>query len=381
MPVSVTCHSCGHTMQLPEEFQRRTVRCPECGVYCEVSIPSKPGAPKKTAKPISSPAVPAPDPPPSMHAPTEADPIPQLRQAPELPAALPTKKNAVIHCTFCGELVRWKAKKCPNCGTKVVRPPAVPKPVSVPQAKKAVRPPDPILTSDDSEDGLPYKFDTGPQQIRCPQCQGTLPADAMLCVHCGSHLETGERVKRVYEKIERQWESNMSLGRRKTIYIVSQAIVLPLMAVTAVLRGEPFSFIVPWLTGSILLAFLLGTYDRINLKRNRRGQVQLSKTWRVCFFERQTTKITPWEYEGIKIMRTHNFKVMDLLLLLSLGAMGIIPGILWWLWAMNKATYYVALTQHHGFPEVALYHGSSEEQMEDIAQTLIDATGLRCERS
>jgi len=381
MPGSVTCNSCGHNVQLPDDFQRRKVRCPECGVYCEVATPSQQRkAPKEPAKQeIPSDAAP----------PRAAFPEPPAIEetarvsAPAEPAMeKPRKKSRVLHCTFCGELVRAKADKCPNCGSKIVRPPPLPKPVAAaPRPKKIIKPPAPVQTSDDEEDSLPYSVDIGPQEIICANCQKRLPADAVLCVHCGSNLESGEKVERVYEKIDRQWESNMSLSRRKTIYIVTQAIVFPLMLVLALRRGEPFSFIVPWLFGSALLAFLLGTYDRIDLKRNKRGQVQLSKTWRLCFRERQTMKIVPWEYEGIKIMRNYKFQLMDFLLFLMLLVMGVIPGILWWMWVMNKATYYVALTQRHGFPELSLYHGSSETQMDEIAQILINATGLPCERS
>src|SRR5437588_656485 len=39
MPRSATCPSCGRVLQLADDFQRRKVRCPECGVYCEVPGP------------------------------------------------------------------------------------------------------------------------------------------------------------------------------------------------------------------------------------------------------------------------------------------------------------------------------------------------------
>src|SRR5581483_2386987 len=236
MPVSVTCNSCGHNLLLPEEFQRRKVRCPECGVYCEVAMPAKQrSAPKKAADRTNpSPPPPAGEPP-IVRAPTsdESPPAPRL---PDPPAEWSGTQKAIIHCTFCGELVRAKAKKCPNCGTKVIRPPKLPKPAAaVPQPRKILKPASTVQTSDDSEDSLPYSFDAGPQEVLCAKCQGKLPADAVLCVHCGSNLDSGQKVERVYEKIERRWESNMSLSRRKTIYIATQAIVFPLMLGTDLL--------------------------------------------------------------------------------------------------------------------------------------------------
>ncbi len=395
MSVVVTCHSCGHTLQLPDEFSRRKVQCPECGVYCEVTSTSKPhGGSDRRNRSVNE--VPAADPaPPSKTrargvseapAPDRSPPSPPAR---ERPAPVPGKKNSLLHCTYCGEYVRLKGRICPNCGTQVVRPssrskagptppPVKPAPELSPPAESPS--PEPPPAEYESEDG-PYEVDTGAPVIECPQCQGKLPADARFCVHCGAHMETGQKAERVYEKIERQWESNMSLQRRKKILFITLAVVLPLMLTRAILDRNPLSFILAGFMFSALLAFLLGTYDRIDLKRNKRGQVQLSKTWRVCFRQQPTVKINPWQYEGIKIMREHNFKLMDLLLVMALGLMGIIPGVLWYLWVMNKATYYVTLTQHHGFPELSLYHGGSEEQMDEISQILIDATGLPCERS
>jgi hypothetical protein len=231
----------------------------------------------------------------------------------------------------------------------------------------------------ESEDG-PYSVEAGPKENLCPNCQAKLAEEAVVCARCGFDLATGQKVDRVYEKVERHWESSMSLRRRVTVFIVGQAVVLPLALLAAYFQGAPFVFIVPWLTFSGLLAFMLGTYDRIDLKRNKRGQVQLAKTWRVCFIERPTLKINPFEYEGIKIMRRHDLNIMDLAMLVALGIMGIFPAILWWLWARNHVTYNVALTQHHGYPEMMLYHGGSEAQMEEIAEILQDATGMPCER-
>jgi len=291
------------------------------------------------------------------------------------------KKGGVITCTHCGELVRLRSGQCPNCGTAQQERPRRAKPMPHAPARTVAEPAARPSGAAEEDDGVPYQFGDGPQEVNCPECRGKLPANAALCVHCGFDLQSGEKAKRVYEKIERRWESNMSLRRRKTIYIVGQAVILPLMLVTALLKGEPFIFIVPWLTFSMLLAFLLGTFDRIDLKRNARGQVQISKTWRVCFFERAPLKVVPWEYEGIKIMRAHNVQVLDIIMLVMLGIIGVIPGILWWKWSMSRATYYVAMTRNHGFPELALYHGGSEDQMQDIAHTLCDATGLPCQLS
>src|SRR5436305_12674735 len=43
MLLSVICHSCGHRVELADDFARRKVRCPECGVMCEVEGATRTG--------------------------------------------------------------------------------------------------------------------------------------------------------------------------------------------------------------------------------------------------------------------------------------------------------------------------------------------------
>ena len=50
---------------------------------------------------------------------------------------------------------------------------------------------------------------------------------------------------------------------------------------------------------AFFLAFLLGTYSRVNLARNTKGQIKLTKTWRAFFYELPTTQLKLSQYEGI----------------------------------------------------------------------------------
>src|SRR5436309_12510778 len=44
---SVICHGCGQTLPIPDGYERRKMRCPQCGVICELPDPGKapPGRP------------------------------------------------------------------------------------------------------------------------------------------------------------------------------------------------------------------------------------------------------------------------------------------------------------------------------------------------
>src|SRR5205085_1443130 len=99
------------------------------------------------------------------------------------------------------------------------------------------------------------------------------------------------RVAKTYESVVRQWEAGMSYRRRLGIFLACQGVILPLGIVGSLLRGEPLMFLGPWLLFTALFSFILGTFDRIDLTRDRRGRVELTKTWRVCFLERPTMEI------------------------------------------------------------------------------------------
>ena len=41
MSIAISCHGCGQRFDVPDDYQRRKIRCAACGVYCEVPEPSK----------------------------------------------------------------------------------------------------------------------------------------------------------------------------------------------------------------------------------------------------------------------------------------------------------------------------------------------------
>ena len=73
---------------------------------------------------------------------------------------------------------------------------------------------------------------------------------------------------------------------------------------------------------------------------------------------------------------TNEVYTSDYLFLFILLASGLLPGILWWYLSFHKVTYFVALTQHHGHPEMYLYRGWSKELMEEMSQTLHEVVEL-----
>src|SRR5438445_12699417 len=94
------------------------------------------------------------------------------------------------------------------------------------------------------------------------------------------------------------------------------------------------------------------------------------------FLARPTTTIPLHDYEGIVINLSHDIGVLDWIILGVALLFGIIPGLVWWFWAMQQDTYQVALTKDHGYPERILYRGWSQSRAKEIARTLHEVSGL-----
>jgi hypothetical protein len=288
-----------------------------------------------------------------------------------------------LTCPNCGrrlhvaENIGRRKVQCPECG--VYCAPAdhqlADDPIAlVPEASEYV------LTAN------PPKIDEdGPLELvplnerRCPECRQELAPDAVLCVACGLDLKAGKKlVRRDFQPVNRSWEAGRSYRRRLSSYIMCQALIVPLAAFGAVLDRSFFPFFFPWLIFSVLLAFLLGTYERIDLSRNERGRVSLLKTWRVCFVERKPEKIKLFQYFGIRTIAIYGINGIDIAVLLCLGGCGVFPAIIWWFYNLNKVTYHVFLTGEDGHSDLRLCTSKNEEQMQDLAQTIHSVSGLPC---
>jgi hypothetical protein len=127
----------------------------------------------------------------------------------------------------------------------------------------------------------------------------------------------------------------------------------------------------------MILCFVLGTYDRITLMRDSRGRVKITKVWRFCFVPLQPVTTEVRGFEGITTGQWHDAGFLEWFVLASLLPLGIIPSIIWWYNAIYKMHFHVALAMDHGHAEVYLYRGRSQEQMNDIADTVASVSGLR----
>jgi len=388
----IICEGCGQRVPIPEGYRRNKIQC-ACGVICLVpeSARQKADAP---ARKRSAPAAKAPpaveqeaerwllENVPSLSAPPSEPPSfrdakPTRKPAPAKPAKEPAPaKPAVVEmrfpCRRCGQLVRRQGE-CPSCDADKM--PAAAKAKEEPVWWPAVD----VDTPDDieEEDASTYGVQGG-DEVPCPECSLRLPPGSVLCIRCGFHLKKRKKIVKTYRPIERVWETNLSLATRLTIFCALQVFSLGMGLIGVFWAGADLGIFIGSLLGlTVMSSFLLGTFDRICLSRDTRGEVRLVKTWRVCFIPLESKAIDVRGYEGIVSSQHDTVTVWEYWIFFFLFFFGVIPGLIWWYLAIYKLTYHVSLSRDHGYEACRVYSGSSDKQMKEVAYALRDATGLR----
>ena len=379
MSFAIVCHGCGAKVAVPDDYARNKMQCPECGVMCQV--PPRPAAKKKAeARP------PAKEP---AHF-EDDEPA-----APASPPALPQKATTITDhpafagkglaaCWHCGEAVRvperkrGRRRKCPACGVDWPqidarsRPAPPPTPVPPPPDEFAGSSPD-----EDPESSNPYRTaDAGSR--RCPGCSAQLGPEVVVCMRCGFDLRVGRKTVKEYQRFDRSWDSGMPLKTRILLFALCQAMAL-LAIVVGFLSVEDSpavqipTFGISWLIYTAMTAFLLGTFDHIELKRYKSGRVDLVRMWRIGFIPCPQEEIDVRAYFGVIYGSAVHAGFWEWLVFLILLLSGIVPAVVYWYCAIYKTEFSVALTNEHENPEIKIYRGWSQEQMHEIHQTLRDA--------
>jgi hypothetical protein len=304
----------------------------------------------------------------------------------EAPAteSVPAKKRAApewtVPCRRCGRMVRRQGE-CPSCDGE-------PAPAAGEQASRGRQPPEPALSLslDDPptggwnpEDDEPYLVEGG-EERHCPRCRKAMKAGDVVCVSCGFHRGRRKKLVKEYQPLMRQWETNYPFHKRFTLFVTLHGLALVLGVIGTLAAGEgQAGYLAAWVFGGMMMAFLLGTYERIDMTRDRRGRVELAQTWRLCFVPLRTTPVPVRGHAGVVTGRSADAGFWEWFVLLCLLP-GLLPAIIWWYVTIHRVRFHVALSRDHGYPATRVYRGWDEGQMNDIAQTLSDASGLRWDR-
>jgi predicted RNA-binding Zn-ribbon protein involved in translation (DUF1610 family) len=283
----------------------------------------------------------------------------------------------------------------------LLRPePALPSPPARPVSAPLPPPVYPFEHSNE-DDGKPYFVPSLMEERPCPNCGRTISADAVVCTSCGYNLQTRKKAVEVYEPIQRSWQEGWSMSLRRRLFLGVQAVVLPVVLLGAVLKKDLFGWFFPWLVLTAMLVFLLGTCGRLDLSRNRKGRVRLTRTLYACFLPRPPKTVNIHEYGGVILGQFNEAGFMEWFILIALFLYGIwplvfqvfemlsggggvislpalmavlipglIPPVIWWYVAIHRVTYQVTLTQEYETPALQIFQSSNPEVALDIVETI-----------
>ena len=181
-------------------------------------------------------------------------------------------------------------------------------------------------------------IDGKPRERRTEHTESLLlriPAEAVLCPRCGYDYRKRKKTARTYEPIARTWEANYTLQSRVISLTLIHGTALVLGVAGTVLAGDGLGgYLVSWFIAGVALAFLMGTFDRIDLTRDTRGRVRVAVTRRVAFFPLPPQVIEVRGFSEVVSGQTASAGFWEWLIFLFLLP-GLIPAFVF----MNKGSY------------------------------------------
>jgi hypothetical protein len=348
MGVSVLCDSCGNRFDAGDTG-RRKVRCPDCGVMCTVPEADERPAPKKTAPEVDADELARqvfdePEEEPKKPAPKQ--PVPAARKEP--PAEL-------VENVTPRPRVQTLDDEAPKRGAR--------------------------QWTDEDDDDSAYEM-AGGELRKCPECSKIIEPEAVVCVGCGYDLLKRKKHTRTFEPIKRRWEPGMSWSNRFRVFVAASVVGAFCAWVMAVsILGEAGPAVSAWFGTTAMLAFLIGTFFRLDVERDRRGRARLWRTWYVFFVETRPQEIDLDSYNQFIRGRSTDSGFFEWWIFFQLLLYGLVPGLFWWYYIIRPIKCHLALARDHGYPEIILYRGGNQQYMEELAATLRDATRLPYERA
>jgi hypothetical protein len=232
-----------------------------------------------------------------------------------------------------------------------------------------------LLTGTTEDDGNPYTVIGGKPMPRCPSCDARLPADdAPSCERCGWDLAAGRKVRKTFAPIDRTWEGAWSLRARTIAFVACQAINVATAAFIYAMAGRAVASAGGFVVMVVTQAFLIGTFDRLDLTRTTKGKVTLTQQWRIAFWPLDAKTLRWREHEEIRVFHAEPGLMEWMALVILLGALPI--ALAWYWFVIRPGHWKTAMCQDLGDPVTPLYLGTSMERAEEIATVVGEATGL-----
>ncbi len=255
---------------------------------------------------------------------------------------------------------------CPGCGSPTDRPPSPP-------------PPEPgavlLLQGTTADDGNPYTVIGGRPIPRCPECDARLSADdAPRCEQCGWDRAAGRKRPKTYPPLALTWEGGWSFNARVAAFVICQVVNVATAALVYAVEGRAVTSAGTFVVSVLCQALLLGTFDRLDLRRTARGKVTLVQQWRVAFWPLEPRTLRWREYEEVRVL--HAEPALAEYFMLVVLAPTVLPAALWWWFVIRPGHVKAALCKDLGDPVTPLYLGTDAGRAEEVARAVSEATGL-----
>ena len=360
----VPCPHCGGRVPVPRGHSRAKIRCGDCGYYAPVP------------ENLRSEAEDAPD---------EPDDLPVI--APD--AALESRR-------------RSRREDEDEDEDDVPRPPPVPRSKPRKPAAKAIARENPNPRDLRPEFVIPDGADLGPDLLEgnqvehddqaipyrvpgdgtmaCPGCHSRLPLGSQFCVHCGLDFTTKKKPRKRYQPIDREWEPRINLKLRLQIFAGLQVLNVLLILL---LRSEVnfFGSVVALFFQGGLQAFLIGSFEKLAVSRNEKGQASLTQTWRFCFIPMKPKEIDWKKSHALGIIHTHTLGILEWMTFFYLLLLFVVPGLVFYFLVIHPMRYQIVLCDIYGSVDEVIFRTTNEDQPEEICEVVSTATGLTYRRT
>jgi hypothetical protein len=276
--------------------------------------------------------------------------------------------RTTLRCPACGRPFPppHRPAVCPDCGSPTDRPPPPPEPEA-----GAVT----LLTGTTADDGNPYTVVGGKPIPRCPECNARLPADdAPACTACGWDRAAGRKLPKTFAPVHRTWEAGWPLTARVAAFAACQAINVATAALIYSVDGRAVASAGGFVVMVIVQAFLLGTFDRLDLVRTAKGKITLTQQWRIAFWPLETKTLRWRDCEEIRVMHAETGLMEWVAFFILLPTLPV--AFAWYWFVIRPGHVKAALCKDLGDPVTPLYLGTNTARAEEITKVVGAVTGL-----
>jgi hypothetical protein len=232
-----------------------------------------------------------------------------------------------------------------------------------------------LLHGTTEDDGNPYTVVGGKPIPRCPACDARLPADDVPhCDACGWDRAAGRKLPKTYAPLHHTWEAGWPLSARVAAFVACQVINVGTVAFALAMEGRALTTAGGFVVAVVVQAFLIGTFDRLELTRTAKGKITLTQQWRIAFWPLPTKTLRWRGHEELRVMHAEP-GLMEWWMLIGL-APTVIPAVAWWWFVIRPGHVTASLCQNLGDPVTPLYLGTNVERAEEIVRTVGEVTGL-----